>query len=586
MEVPAYRLQQNEFQTASIQEKQELLEQLGKELEPYGEIPLSYRNKVKVFLADIGIRHIAEIDYKIRVAYGDYLVGKISPRVINQYVRALDQIKRHSVREQVQTLRGKRDALAALEHQIIFLPYHPEQEIAEQFERFVQTENLVWDFKQDAPRRLKKQIFDVLHYMLRKRMDTAVRSSNLTALKKLYEFCILERVLDIEHLENGQIEQFKRSIQHKQMRERAMHILDESRKILFLEADEIHWDANVWYLERFHFEKTRVNPTNYVRTLSFLEVEHNGNRKYLQQYMKYCLGVTHLSIGVLRTEFTHVRNFMAWLDKETMRDIRHVAEDIIGRYFRQLEKTDLKEDSYNSIVTAISHFFDYMKVRGFIEKIPFCEQYYLKKVILKHHDRSVGDEVYAEILGKLKFFPEDLRLMFLHLWGIGLRASEVCSLKGNAYYIQGRDAWIQVYQIKMQNYKRVPIPWALYRLMMVYLGKYQIGPDAYIFQNTKGGAYCYTTFRMKMLKYCEENQIANGEYLFKSHDYRHTVATMYYDNEVSIQSVRDYLGHDYEEMTRQYIDYMPKKIAKANEEYFSQKENSLAAGIKRCKRGK
>ncbi|EKC71517.1 hypothetical protein LEA_07220, partial [human gut metagenome] len=28
------------------------------------------------------------------------------------------------------------------------------------------------------------------------------------------------------------------------------------------------------------------------------------------------------------------------------------------------------------------------------------------------------------------------------------------------------------------------------------------------------------------------------------------------------------LGHDYEEMTRQYVDFMPKKIEKANEEYF------------------
>ena len=27
--------------------------------------------------------------------------------------------------------------------------------------------------------------------------------------------------------------------------------------------------------------------------------------------------------------------------------------------------------------------------------------------------------------------------MFLHLWCLGLRASEVCTLKGNAYYQQG-----------------------------------------------------------------------------------------------------------------------------------------------------
>lgn len=105
--MPAYRLQQNEFQIAPLQEKQELLEQLGKELEPYVEIPLPYRNKVKVFLADTGIRHITEIDYGVRAAYEDYLVGKISPNVKNQYIRALDRIKRHFVREQMGTLKGK-----------------------------------------------------------------------------------------------------------------------------------------------------------------------------------------------------------------------------------------------------------------------------------------------------------------------------------------------------------------------------------------------------------------------------------------------------------------------------------------------
>lgn len=32
-------------------------------------------------------------------------------------------------------------------------------------------------------------------------------------------------------------------------------------------------------------------------------------------------------------------------------------------------------------------------------------------------------------------------------------------------------------------------------------------------------------------------------------------------------------------MTQQYVDYMPKKIAEASEEYFEDKGNSLAAGI-------
>lgn len=82
-----------------------------------------------------------------------------------------------------------------------------------------------------------------------------------------------------------------------------------------------------------------------------------------------------------------------------------------------------------------------------------------------------------------------------------------------------------------------------------------------------------------MIKCCKENDIAGGNYIFQSHDYRHTVATMFYDNEVSIQSIRDYLGHAYEEMTQQYIDYMPRKLAEANEEYFNDPEHNLASSL-------
>lgn len=582
----AYRLQQRELQVVPIDEREGLLEQLGREIDSCIGIRSPYRNKAKKFLAEMGIWHIAEIDISVREGYREYLKRDIAEQSIQIYIKALDQIKRHSVREQIQTLKGKREASADLEQQVIFLPYHPEPEIAGQFERFVRTDNLIWDFRQKASKVLKKQIFDVLHFMLRQGMAVSDRSSCLTALKSIYEFCIKEQIQDIERLEQKQIDQFRSSILHKQEQKYALNILDQCRKILFTEADEIHWHANVWYLERFHFEKTRTNPTNPVKTISFIEVGDIENRKYLQHYMKYCLGLTRLTIGVIRSEFTRVRNFMVWLERNEPQSVRYISESTMGKYFRYLDQSDNDENSYNKIIKSILHFFDYLRVQGMIEKIPFCGQYYLKKAVQKHHDRSVDEKIYTEILLKLRFFPEDLRLMFLHLWGIGLRASEVCSLKGNAYYVQGRDAWIQVFQIKMQNYKRIPIPWSLYKLMEVYMKKYRIEPDDYIFQNKRGGAYCYSSFRYRMLKCCEENQIENGDYLFKSHDYRHTVATIYYDNEVSIQSIRDYLGHDYEEMTRQYIDYMPKRISKASEEYFEQEEYNLASGIKRCKRGK
>ena len=131
----------------------------------------------------------------------------------------------------------------------------------------------------------------------------------------------------------------------------------------------------------------------------------------------------------------------------------------------------------------------------------------------------------------------------------------------------------------MKTYKRIPIPEALYKLVQVYKKKYQIEPEEYLFKSKKGGAFQYATLRYQMLKYCEKNQIADGEYIFRSHDYRHNLATLYYDNGISIQAVRDYLGHEYEEMTRQYVDYMPKKLEKASEAYFQEETHSFAAEL-------
>lgn len=298
-----------------------------------------------------------------------------------------------------------------------------------------------------------------------------------------------------------------------------------------------------------HLAPERIDPSKPVKSLSFAEVEHTENRRLLKKYMRYGLGITNLSINNLRQEMNEVRGFLAGLKQTESENVCMLTPEQMDAYFKEEQQRAVQTQTYNNKVMCLLHFFSYLKVRGYIERIPFDEECYLKKSVTQHHNRSVSQEVTEEILSKLYRFPEEIRLMYLHLWGIGLRISEVCTLKGDAYYIQGEDAWIQVYQIKMKTYKRIPIPAALYKLMLVYLKKHRIKAEDYVFQNTKGGAYHSCTFRKKMLKACAENNIQGGEYLFKSHDYRHTIATHFYDTGVPIQSIRDYLGHDYEEMT-------------------------------------
>lgn len=407
---------------------------------------------------------------------------------------------------------------------------------------------------------------------------TSAKPNEQKAIEWYNEFCIREQITDIQLLELEQETAFqdylKQKVEKEQRRKRLKSIVETARKVIFIETDETRWDATIWYLERFRIAKERINQSDSIEKISFQEVLQPKNRLLLQEYMKYEIGIGELALSTVYERFRTIRNFLQEISEL---EVTKCDASLIDVYLKNLQNGAMGAKTFNTNVSGIQFFMKFLEVKGYIKKIPFYASYYLEKQIPVHHDRSVEEDVYMEIIQNLSQFPEHLRMMFLHLWCVGLRISEVCTLKGDAYYIQNGDCWMKVYQVKMKNYKRVPIPVTLYRLMQVYLKKHPTEKEAYIFRNRKGGAFSKSTFMGQMKKYCSQIGIQNGEYIFKSHDYRHTVATNFYEHGVSIQSIRDYLGHTFEEMTMQYIDYMPRKIAKENDAYFEEEENSLLA---------
>ncbi len=576
--MPAYKILWKEEQ----EDETQLEIQLEKELSECVEVAQTYRNKVKAFMEEQGIWHICELDYSLREVFHRFLEGQIKPVCYTIYEKAFDRLIQHSIQNQFHEIKGKQTKLKYA-NQLLFLPYHPDLKISSRFERSHNKKELEWDFSVEAPEYVKKQIFQILHNLLTTLQDGDQLRAQMNALRSFYQFCIEHKVEDIEMLELSGVQEFKDMLGAEKKGLGKAGIIDVARKVLFMQAGEIHWKAHVWYLERFYLQPERIVPSDSIRKLSFLEVTHQHNRELLKQYMRYGLGITNLSIRKLWSEFINVRKFMVELVQSE--DVCMVTEQQMDVYFRKLQERKIQAETYNKILTCIQHFFDFLQVRGYIVKSPFCIAYYMKKVVPQHHDRSVKLETSLEILQRLHLFPEKVRLIYLHLWGIGLRISEVCTLKGNAYYMQGKDKWIQVYQNKMKKYKRIPIPEPLYYLMMAYLKKYGIKGNDYVFQNKRGGAYYSITFQKQMLRCCKENQIQDGEYIFRSHDYRHGIATLFYERGVSLQGIRDYLGHTYEEMTQQYIDYIPRKLESANDKYFSQ-HNSLALNLTKEKREK
>lgn len=574
--MPAYQLYVYE-----AQEKREALEQkICEQVDACTEVNGTIRNRVKKFLIEEGITDISEMDAVLRVRYEEYLERNETVLAPITCLRGFDGIVIHRMKEELQTLAGRRNYTTEYREQWMCLSHYPEVEVAESFLMSKGGMELVWNFTLECPRKLKMQIFTVLKEVIHTYKGWT-RKEKLLALQRLYQFCVEEQVSDIETMTMEEEQRFEQELSEHFCRKKksmGVAVIRMSRKILFLQAPEINWNANVWFLERFHFSKERMNPSKPIELVSFKEVTNLENQKILQKYMRYLFGITDLCISTIRIKMLELRTFLVHFNGEKS-PIYEVEAEKIQRYLESIQKQDTREKTANGRIFMILQFYNFLTVKGYLKKIPFRHEYYLQKEVHIHHDRSVPERIYTEILSKLAEFPEHLRLMFLHLWCTGIRGSEVCTLTGDGYEEKDGDYWLKVYQVKMKTYKRIPIPEALYKLVQVYKKKYQIGPEEYLFQNQTGGAFRYGTFRYQMLKYCEKYQIANGEYIFKSHDYRHNLATLYYDSGISIQAVRDYLGHEYEEMTRQYVDYMPKKLEQASEAYFQEETHSFATEL-------
>lgn len=571
--MPAYQLYVYEEQ-----EKREALEQkICEQVDACTEVNGVIRNRVKKFLIEEGVTDISEMNAALRVRYEGYLERNETVYVPITCLRGFDRILIHWMKEELKTLAGQRKYTTEYRDQWLCLTHYPEVEVAESFLMSKGGMELVWNFTLECPKKLKMQIFTVLKEVIHT-YEGWTRKEKLLALQRLYQFCVVNQVSDIETMTLEEEQKFALKLSEdlgEKKKNAVFGILRMSRKILFLQAPGINWNANVWFLERFHFSKERINPSKPVELVSFKEVTNLENQKILQKYLRYLFGITDLCISTIRIKLLELRTFLVYFNGEE-KPIYEVEAEKIQRYLESIQRQDTREKTANGRIFMILQFYNFLIVKGYLKKIPFRHEYYLQKEVHIHHDRSVPGRIYTEILSKLAEFPEHLRLMFLHLWCTGIRGSEVCTLTGDGYEEKDGDYWLKVYQVKMKTYKRIPIPEALYKLVQVYKKKYQIGPEEYLFQNQTGGAFRYGTFRYQMLKYCEKYQIANGEYIFKSHDYRHNLATLYYDSGISIQAVRDYLGHEYEEMTRQYVDYMPKKLEQASEAYFQEETHSFA----------
>lgn len=523
-------------------------------------------NKILFYLMDQGINTISDMNYKIRVKFENYLKHTIAPKKANEYIKGYDKIKLSAIKRDMQKYSLKKNKLEFVNDKI-FLLYHPDYEIANSFYYQNDKEELVFDFSYPGYELLKNQIFEMLVHVLNvKKNQHDRRERFLIPLKKLYLFCMEKGIRDIEQMTDYDEENFRNSMSGKvgTKEEIYMQIVYNIRKFLFLNAKTINFDANVWYLERFTFKNDRVDAARPIETISFAGIKIEENRRLLQEYMKNAISITHKSIKTILGRLYDILEFLKYCDQKDLL-IQMIGRKEINDYLIHINEKKLLAVSHNKKVMSLKMFLSFLTNKGISVQGGIVKELDLKKVYVKHYDHKLDDDICFQILSNLNCLEEQVKLIFLNIFTTPFRISEVCKLKGNAFFMDNGDCWVRVHQTKTKNTKQVPIPKALFEEMKKYIKINSIMDDEYIFKNKKGGPYSAENFSKKMKTFCEENKI---KYNFRTHEFRHKLITDYYNKGIPIQTLRELAGHRNTEMTKHYVDFLEKRVREHRNKYY------------------
>ena len=217
--------------------------QLHKELETCTEVAGTIRNSVESYMKEKGIQHIEELDYTHRQEYESWLNPELTHGTKVKYLTGFDWIKRHVIREKANSLLGRNQKIL-YENKIWFLLYYPDQEVASRFNKTTDKKALVWDFQQKSPERMKRQIFQSLQKLIADDYSNSYRVEKLGHLQYFYNFCCERGIEDIEYLETEDEAAFRQYLEER--RKKPNRIIDYCREVVFTEAKETNWGANVW----------------------------------------------------------------------------------------------------------------------------------------------------------------------------------------------------------------------------------------------------------------------------------------------------------------------------------------------------
>lgn len=291
-------------------------------------------------------------------------------------------------------------------------------------------------------------------------------------------------------------------------------------------------------------------------------------REINRQYTAW-LDTLGFSSGVVYDYNARVRDFLEWLDTQSVNQINALNQKHISQYFNYLENRPNKRikgallsvSHLNHNFIAVDKLLEFLHSQG-LQSVPAPTNYRLP-VDKDERIRKIETLTQAEIKTlynaiensylHLNFIHREqkhyqLKLIFALYYGCGLRLSEGAKLRLQDIDFERRTVFVE----KGKGYKDrfIPMSEGVYKELQNYVYNFRSTlklPHKRLFLHTKNDL---NDLLKHLQSVCENEQIQQKR--LSMHVLRHSIATHLLQNGMSIENISLFLGHSSLESTQIY----------------------------------
>lgn len=320
------------------------------------------------------------------------------------------------------------------------------------------------------------------------------------------------------------------------------------------------YDKDIWDVRNLDIKVT-ISESRARYTVNFEKIHQSKIKKVSKKFIYNRL--KNKSVSTVLEDMKNINLFSEFISKKhpEIVSLRDLDRTIMEEYFAYVRSSVSYIGGVSKRIGGLKLFFETLQLMGIDEaptKTLIVSKDYSKKD--KTLPKYFSDNELKQINECIKELPLQVARMFFVIENVGMRISDLCSLKSDCLKQTGDiDYLLKYYQPKSKKWNTVPINEIVAKTIKEAISKSKedFGEECkYVFAQSKNKAISSDTFSYHMNQMTFNNNILDdtGNVLrIKSHVFRGTVATQYANLGIDLNIIKMMLGQSSLGVLKHYV---------------------------------